>query len=90
VHQSTNAGESTKRTSKHYLYSTFYTKFFIYRILQPATLKNNVNCSNKLHGNEFNFVLLSVQSYAKDNELNVYLKLNDNDDIFTFMEDLNV
>ncbi|GAA61159.1 hypothetical protein P20652_3035 [Pseudoalteromonas sp. BSi20652] len=27
---------------------------------------------------------------TKNNELNVYLKLNDKDDFFTFMEDVNV
>ncbi|WP_350432631.1 hypothetical protein ABIS04_03525 [Shewanella sp. H8] len=78
------------------------SKFFILKLTKDDALKmrhgqdivKKYRINNSDGAGSFN---LSVESACKNsqfsnnsNELNVYLKLNDNDDFFTFMEDLNV
>jgi hypothetical protein len=82
--------------------SNIDSKFFILQLNKNDALKmlhgqdivKKYRINNSDGAGSFN---LSVESACKNtqfsnnnNEVNVYLKLNDNDDFFTFMEDLNV
>ncbi|MBO1895711.1 hypothetical protein HNW13_007970 [Shewanella sp. BF02_Schw] len=78
------------------------SKFYILQLSQNDTLKmlrgqelvKKYRMNNSDGGGSFNLSVESVcknsQFSVKNNELNVFLKLNENDDFFTFMEDLNV
>jgi hypothetical protein len=76
--------------------------FYILQLSQDDTLKmlrgqelvKKYRMNNSDGGGSFNLSVESVcknsQFSVKNNELNVFLKLNENDEFFTFMEDLNV
>ncbi|MEH6735230.1 MAG: hypothetical protein V7690_11370 [Shewanella sp.] len=78
------------------------SKFYILQLSQDDTLKmlrgqelvKKYRMNNSDGGGSFNLSVESVcknsQFSVKNNELNVFLKLNENDEFFTFMEDLNV
>lgn len=78
------------------------SKFYILQLSQDDTLKmlrgqelvNKYRMNNSDGGGSFNLSVESVcknsQFSVKNNELNVFLKLNENDEFFTFMEDVNV
>ncbi|QHS13371.1 hypothetical protein [Shewanella sp. Arc9-LZ] len=78
------------------------SKFYILQLSQNDTLKmlrgqelvKKYRMNNSDGGGSFNLSVESVcknsQFSVKNNELNVFLKLNENDEFFTFMEDLNV
>jgi hypothetical protein len=76
--------------------------FYILQLSQDDTLKmlrgqelvKKYRMNNSDGGGSFNLSVESVcknsQFSVKNNELNVFLKLNENDEFFTFMEDVNV
>ena len=78
------------------------SKFYILQLSQNDTLKmlrgqelvKKYRMNNSDGGGSFNLSVESVcknsQFSVKNNELNVFLKLNENDEFFTFMEDVNV
>ena len=78
------------------------SKFYILQLSQDDTLKmlrgqelvKKYRMNNSDGGGSFNLSVESVcknsQFSVKNNELNVFLKLNENDEFFTFMEDVNV
>ena len=78
------------------------SKFYILQLSQDDTLKmlrgqelvKKYRMNNSDGGGSFNLSVESVcknsQFSLKNNELNVFLKLSENDEFFTFMEDLNV
>jgi hypothetical protein len=78
------------------------SNFYILQLSQDDTLKmlrgqelvKKYRMNNSDGGGSFNLSVESVcknsQFSVKNNELNVFLKLNENDEFFTFMEDLNV
>lgn len=78
------------------------SKFYILQLSQDDTLKmlrgqelvKKYRMNNSDGGGSFNLSVESVcknsQFSVKNNELNVFIKLNENDEFFTFMEDLNV
>ncbi|MBB1426610.1 hypothetical protein H5181_09060 [Shewanella sp. SG44-2] len=78
------------------------SKFYILQLSQDDTLKmlrgqelvKKYRMNNSDGGGSFNLSVESVcknsQFSVKNNELNVFIKLNENDEFFTFMEDVNV
>jgi hypothetical protein len=64
------------------------------KMLHGQDIVKKYRMNNSDGAGSFNLSVESVcknsQFSTKNNELNVYLKLNDNDDFFTFMEDINV
>ncbi|WP_351008998.1 hypothetical protein [Shewanella sp. S1-58-MNA-CIBAN-0166] len=78
------------------------SKFYILQLNQDDTLKmlrgqelvKKYRMNNSDGGGSFNLSVESVcknsQFSVKNNELNVFIKLNENDEFFTFMEDVNV
>ncbi|MGI2108886.1 hypothetical protein ACRN9C_05715 [Shewanella frigidimarina] len=78
------------------------SKFYIFQLNQDDTLKmlrgqelvKKYRMNNSDGGGSFNLSVESVcknsQFSVKNNELNVFLKLSENNEFFTFMEDLNV
>ncbi|PKI07281.1 hypothetical protein CXF78_06240 [Shewanella sp. 11B5] len=78
------------------------SKFYILQLSQDDTLKilrgqelvKKYRMNNSDGGGSFNLSVESVcensQFSVKNNELNVFLKLNENDEFFTFMEHVNV
>ena len=78
------------------------SNFYILQLSQNDTLKmlrgqelvKKYRMNNSDGGGSFNLSVESVcknsQFSVKNNELNVFLKLNENDEFFTFMEDVNV